>query len=192
MEIDARGLACPQPVLMIKEELEKIDEGVVTILVDNKGSSINVKNFCEANGYTVNVVEIDDYYKIDAAKGYDCAIVEEKAAKTNIVVLISGECIGSEEPELGKMLMKGFIGNIKNLDSLPETIIFLNNSVRMVTTNEETIPMLKELADKGVEVLACGACLEYFKLVDQLQVGGITDAFTVGTKVFKADKLIRI
>lgn len=192
MQIDARGMACPQPVLMMKAELEKIEEGVITILVDNKGSSINVKNFCEANGHTVSVTEVDGYFKIDAAKGYDCAIAEEKANDENIVVFISTECIGSEEVELGKMLMKGFIGNLKNMDTLPKTIIFVNNSVKMLTLNEETIPLTKELVDRGVEVLACGACLEYFNITDKLAVGSVTDAYTVANKLFKADKIIRL
>lgn len=50
MKLDARGLDCPQPVLMTKGELEKTKEGVLTVLVDSKSSSINVKNFCESNG----------------------------------------------------------------------------------------------------------------------------------------------
>ncbi len=103
MKIDARGgIACPpQPVLMMKDALDKIEEGVITIVVDNKGSSSNIKNFCESNGHTVTVNEKDGYFYIDAAKGgYDCAIAEEKA-ESNIVVFISGECIGSEEPSWG-------------------------------------------------------------------------------------------
>jgi len=192
MEIDARGLACPQPVLMVKAELEKIEEGVITILVDNKGSSINVKNFSEANGNTVSVEEIDGYYKIDIAKGYDCAIAEEKSSDENIVVFISSEGVGSEDLVLGKILMKGFIGNLKNMDNLPSTVIFVNNSVKMLTLNEETIPLVKELVDKGVEVLACGACLEFYGITDKLATGNVTDAYTVADKLFKADKVVRL
>jgi len=191
MQIDARGLPCPQPVLMIKAELEKIDEGVVTILVDNKGSSINVKNFCEANGHTAGVSEKDGYYVIEAVKGYDCSIAEEPSDE-RIVVFISGECVGSEEPELGRRLMFGFLANVKNMDLLPETMIFVNNSIRMLTVNEETVPVVQELVERGVEVLACGACLEYFSLTDELKTGSITDALTVADKLFKADKVIRL
>jgi selenium metabolism protein YedF len=193
MVIDARGIACPQPVLMIKAELEKIEEGVITIIVDNKGSSINVKNFCESNGHTVTVTEENGDYKIDVAKGFDCAVAEEKASTDEkIVVFISGECIGNEVPELGKKLMAGFVGNIKNMDTLPETVILVNNSVRMVTTNDETVPAFKELVELGVEILACGACLEFFDIVDELKTGKVTDAHTVATKLFKADKIVRL
>lgn len=189
--IDARGIACPQPVLMMKAELEKISEGIVTILVDNKGSSINVKNFCEANGCTVVVTEKDGSYQIDAAKGYACAAAEEPQKDKNIVVFISGECVGSEEQVLGKNLMKGFLGNLKNLTPLCRTIIIVNNGVRMTTVNEETVSILKELESLGVEILSCGACLNYFDIVDELKVGRVTDAHTVGTRLYEADKIIR-
>ena len=191
MKIDARGIACPQPVLMVKDALEKIEEGVVTILVDNKGSSINIKNFCESNGHTVSVKEKDGCFSIDVAKGFDCVIAEEQG-DSNIVTFISGECLGNEEPELGKMLMKGFLSNIKNLDQKPKTVIFVNNGVRMLTTNEETVAIVKELADIGIEILACGACLEYFQLVDYLKVGVISDAYTVSNKLFNADKVVKL
>ena len=192
MQIDARGLACPQPVLMAKAELEKIEEGVITILVDNKGSSINVKNFCESNGHTATVTDKDEYYQIDIAKGYECSIAEAKSADTNLVVFVSGECVGSEEEKLGKMLMKGFLGNLKNLDIKPKTVILVNNAVRMTTVNEETAAILKELTELGTEVLSCGICLNYFGLVDELKAGSVTDAHTVGNKLVNADKVVRL
>ncbi len=89
--------------------------------------------------------------------------------------------------------MKGFIGNIKNLDQRPKTVIFVNNSVRMLTTNVETVELVKELADMGgIEILACGACLEYFQLVDYLKVGTVSDSYTVSNKLFNADKVVRL
>lgn len=192
--IDARGKACPQPVLMMKAELEKIKEGVVSILVDNRGSSINVKNFCESNGCTVTVTEKDGCWQIDAAKGYTCDVVEQQNAKKdlNIVVFISGECVGSEEPELGKMLMNGFVGNLKNLEPKVSTVIMVNNGVKLATLNETTAAALKELADTGVEVLSCGICLNHYNLVDSLKAGKVTDAHTVGMKLVNADRVVRL
>jgi peroxiredoxin family protein len=62
----------------------------------------------------------------------------------------------------------------------------------MVTTNDETVPAFKELVELGVEILACGACLEFFDIVDELKTGKVTDAHTVATKLFKADKIVRL
>lgn len=192
--IDARGKACPQPVLMMKAALDEITEGVVSIIVDNRGSSINVKNFCESNGCEVTVTEKDGCWQIDAAKGYQCAVAETAPKKDdlNIVVFISGECIGSEEPELGKMLMNGFVGNLINLEPKVKTVIMVNNGVRLATTNPDTSKALKELENSGVEVLSCGICLNHYNLMDELKAGKVTDAHTVGTKLVNADRVVRL
>ena len=42
MQIDARGKACPHPVMMAEEALSKIGEGIVEVLVDNEESALNV------------------------------------------------------------------------------------------------------------------------------------------------------
>lgn len=117
----------------------------------------------------VKVTETDNYYQIDIMKGFNCEPEELLKVRKKTVVLISGECIGSEEPELGAMLMRGFLSNLKNLDNPPETVIFVNNSVRLTTVNEETVPVLKELAESGVEILSCGMCLDFYEAFRQAE-----------------------
>ena len=54
IEVDARGLNCPMPVINTKKELDKIEEGVVITTVDNEIAKENVLKLanslnCEAN-----------------------------------------------------------------------------------------------------------------------------------------------
>ena len=42
IEVDARGLACPKPVINTKKELEKLEEGVVITTVDNNIAKENI------------------------------------------------------------------------------------------------------------------------------------------------------
>lgn len=58
MKIDARGLVCPQPVLMTKNGLAKSPEGV-EVMVDNETSKENVSRYAVNNGYQVSVDELD-------------------------------------------------------------------------------------------------------------------------------------
>ncbi|WP_022851838.1 sulfurtransferase-like selenium metabolism protein YedF [Limisalsivibrio acetivorans] len=193
MKVDARGKLCPEPVIMAKEALESIEEGVVTVIVDNSTSSVNVKNFAESQGFTCKNVQEGDNWRVEIVKGYECSIDEVLTESSESIVLhISGECLGAEDETLGRKLMKGFLGNVKNMDSIPETLILVNTSVRMAVSDEDTVAVLKELEDMGVEVLCCGTCLEHFGIADNLRAGKIADAHTVMTKMFKADKLIRI
>jgi len=48
--IDARGVSCPQPVLMAKNAVEKSPQGI-GILVDNNTAKNNVSRFLTNKGY---------------------------------------------------------------------------------------------------------------------------------------------
>ena len=58
--IDARGLACPMPVLMTQKEIAKNSPAKLEVMVDNHSARENVKRFAESAGYAV-AVEGDDY-----------------------------------------------------------------------------------------------------------------------------------
>lgn len=194
MLVDARGKACPIPVVMTKKAIEEIDEGVITVLVDSVASRENVIKFVRNEGLTYNVSEKDEGYEIEIVKGYSCTIGKDEKNKRettkDIVLYIGSSAIGNGDCVLGEKLMNAFIQNIKNMDTLPKSIICVNTGVYLTTLNADTIAELKNL--KNVEILSCGTCLEYFELTDKLQVGEITDAYTVMKKLFEADKVIRL
>ena len=59
-KIDARGLSCPEPVLMVKKALQAIDSGTVEVLVDTTTSCENVTRIAETLGCTVETAEAGD------------------------------------------------------------------------------------------------------------------------------------
>ena len=194
MEIDARGKACPTPVIMTKKALEQIDEGILTVLVDNFASKENVLKFAKSLGLTAEFTEKNGVFTIEIAKGFECIITQadksdNSSNERNIVIYITSDKIG-DDIELGKILMKGFIGNIKNMDIMPKTIIFVNTGVYITTKDYDAINELKNLND--VEILSCGTCLTHFNIEKELKVGDITDAHLVMTRLFDADKIIRL
>lgn len=67
MLIDARGRACPEPVLMTKKALEKSPEGI-EVFVDNVTARENVKRFAGNSGYQVTVEEQDEDYLLKLTK----------------------------------------------------------------------------------------------------------------------------
>lgn len=59
MQVDARGLACPQPVMMARDVIsEKPSE--FEILVDNGAPKTNVPRFIKKAGYSVEIKETED------------------------------------------------------------------------------------------------------------------------------------
>jgi len=103
----------------------------------------------------------------------------------HLMLVIATDVIGKEE-EIGKVLVKGFFETMKATKEIPHTIFFLNAGVRLTTTSEEIIPVLKELADMGVEIFSCGTCLKYYGLESELKVGyrGTTNHIVEGMQDF--------
>ena len=66
-QIDARGVSCPQPVLMTKKGLKESPDGI-DIFVDNATAKGNVERFMKNSGYKVNIKEENDYYVMSARK----------------------------------------------------------------------------------------------------------------------------
>jgi tRNA 2-thiouridine synthesizing protein A len=51
--IDARGLSCPQPVLLTRQTISGLTGGTVEILVDSVTSRENISRFARTSGWTV-------------------------------------------------------------------------------------------------------------------------------------------
>ena len=58
--IDARGLACPLPVIQVQRAIEKSHPDTLEVLGDNKPAVQNVTRFANHAGYAVEVKELED------------------------------------------------------------------------------------------------------------------------------------
>ena len=67
IEVDARGLSCPQPVLLAKKAMEKSSTGF-KVLVDNETAKQNVNRFMDTNGYKGEIKNAGESYEITAKK----------------------------------------------------------------------------------------------------------------------------
>jgi selenium metabolism protein YedF len=94
-------------------------------------------------------------------------------------LFVSSDKIGSGADELGELLMRGFIKTLLEAKSLPRRIIFMNSGVRLAVEGSPSVESLRDLASRGVEVLACGTCLDYYSLKDKLAVGRVSNMFEI-------------
>ncbi|MBC2714767.1 MAG: preprotein translocase subunit TatB [Desulfobacteraceae bacterium] len=68
--VDARGLSCPQPVLMTLDELKKTTAAEIVVLVDTEASKENVSRAVESQGWKVlNITEEEDSYRLEIHRG---------------------------------------------------------------------------------------------------------------------------
>lgn len=67
IQVDARGLSCPQPVLLAKKALEQKSD-VYSIIVDNETAMQNVKRFMNGKGFNVQIDNMESDYVLNASK----------------------------------------------------------------------------------------------------------------------------
>ncbi len=197
-KIDCRGMPCPQPVLATKDAIEASPNELVEVIVDNKASMENVSRFLKSQGWSVSVNEMGKgCFMITGAPG-TCEIKHEPPHQTEdhkeqkILVVIPTDIFGSGNDELGKALMKNFVGTLKELGSDLWRIVLVNGGVRLSTKDSPVLEELKNLEDSGVDVLVCGTCLNFFDLFEKKAVGQTTNMLDIVTSMHLATKVIRI
>jgi len=62
--IDARGLSCPQPVILANKKIKEMGKGVFEVLVDTDTSKENVSRLAQQLGWYVEVKRVDDDYSL--------------------------------------------------------------------------------------------------------------------------------
>lgn len=92
----------------------------------------------------------------------------------NKVILLSSDQLGKGEPGLGEGLLETFFTLLKQQDELPVAVFCMNRGVFTLTESSFVSLQLKELEEKGLEVLACKTCVDYYELNDKLAAGKIS------------------
>jgi len=188
--IDCRGLECPKPVILAKKELERLDMGEVTIIVDNDAAKENLQKLAGSLKLTSKVQEKEGFYYITIEKSNNSSI--NKSHDSNLVILISSDKMGTGDEKLGTALMKSYFYALSECDILPKTLMFVNSGVKLTSEGSEVIENIEKLRDKGVEILSCGTCLDFYNLKEKLLIGSITNMYTIVEKMNNATNTIRL
>ena len=199
-KLDCRGLPCPQPVLQVKQALEEGAEQL-EVLVDNEASSKNVQRFVARMGFDVQTLQVDEScYRLVVStetgqiqagmalqpEDYRCDL----SARHGLVYVIASDTMGRGNDELGWALMQTYVQTILQVNPLPETIILYNGGVRLVSVESGALEALRTLQDKGVEILVCGTCLDFFQLKSAMQVGQISNMFAIMDATVRAAQVV--
>ena len=198
--VNAIGDACPVPVDKTRKAMETIKGAeVVETLVDNEIAVENLKKMAGQMGYQVKD------QKLEEGK-YSVQIMVTEAEKTeNIqadicdcrptaasdkVVVIRSNVMGEGDPELGKVLIKGFIYALSQQEELPKTILFYNGGAYLTCEGSASLDDLKELEHRGVKILTCGTCLNFYGLSEKLKVGEVTNMYEIAATMSKASLIV--
>lgn len=189
VKVDAIGQVCPVPIIMTKNALKDIEEGQVEVSVDNRISLENLQKMSKEMGYDYTVEESGDIFKIVINKMRES--IELRESEENTVVVIDSLHMGKGDAELGRILMKGFIYTLSEMEELPKTILFYNEGVKLAIDGAESLQDLKSLEKRGVEILSCGTCLNFYGITEKLRVGSVTNMYTILERQMKATRVIK-
>jgi len=206
--VDARGRACPQPVIMAKQAIEENER--ITVLVDNAPAVENIRRLAvrTACGFVVTEKEggfweivLTRTGPIEAGSGdsapagtgdelLSCA-ADGDQRKVALVVALSDDHMGRGDETLGNILIRSFVHTLLELKPRPATVICYNAGVKLALKDSPALDDLQALEKSGTEILVCGTCANYFGVTDQVAVGHISNMYDIVETLAGAGRVVR-
>jgi len=200
--IDIRDLACPGPVLKLRDLLDggeceiamhvadELCRSNVTRFAASRGAEVEVEDPGDGS-FVVTITAGDDATR--ASAGEEALLVGEVPAIGAVgprVVQVTAGTMGSGDDELGALLLRSFLKTQAQLDHKPEAILFYNDGVKLCCEGSLLLDDLRSLEESGIEIIACGTCLNFFELGDQLRVGRVTDMLEIASRLADAGSIV--
>ena len=219
--INAKSNVCSDPVAKTKAEADR-GETELEVLLDNPVFASNVMRLLESKGFGVQLKDDEGTITISARKGEPphkaAALTKQPAGPVyetqpisrpqiaapyqtpapatqeppgTFSVLITRRALGSDA-ELGEVLMKNFLGALSRAERPPLTVALMNEGIKLARYDSSSCDHLKNLEKKGVSILVCGTCANYFNVMDQIGAGSISDMPEIIEAINKAGKIITL
>ena len=192
--VDARGLACPQPVIRTRQAMQTADQ--VVTLVDNDTALANVSRMAEKAGWQVTVTPESADYRIEmiamAPRPEPLPVGRVEPPAGPQVLVVSADKMGRGDDELGHILIRSFFHTLGEVEPRPDQIILFNTGVRLACQGSEVLDDLCALEAGGIEILACGTCLGHFELKDKLAAGRVSNMYDIAEAILGAGKVVNL
>ncbi len=195
MKIDCMGLACPLPVIRTKQYLREHAGESVEVTVDNEIATQNLSKMAQQMGLNAAVDKhSDSHYTVHITgtpvQVQESQVVSYVSCDIDYIVVLAGDKMGEGDPVLGQKLMEGFLYSLTEQDVLPKYVVCYNGGVKLTTENTKTITDLSTLKEKGVNILSCGLCLDFYGLKESLKVGEITNMYRI-LELMRSHRVVR-
>lgn len=199
LTVNAMGDACPLPVVKTLNAIKGLTgPETVETLVDNPTAVENLRRLAQSKGYSFSSEKRGEAeYRVLLGVGAEAGLPEEAPAcyippaKKRVVVAVTADHMGEGDPKLGRTLLKGFLFALGQLEELPAVILFYNGGAALSCEGSESLEDLKALEGRGVEILTCGTCLNFYGLTEKLRVGGVTNMYSIVETLAGADLVLR-
>ncbi|GAA0107993.1 sulfurtransferase-like selenium metabolism protein YedF [Clostridium tertium] len=196
--IDCKGLTCPMPVIKTKKYFDLEDSKETLVIVDNEVAKNNILRLAKGLKLNSSFEEENGLYTIQLSKGeftkinqevYQEEIVNKTVAPT---ILVSSNLLGNGDDRLGETLMKVYINTLAEAEVLPESLMFINGGVKLTCSGSDVLDSLNSMREKGVNIISCGACLDFYNLKEELKVGEIGNMYQIIDLMNKSGNTIKL
>jgi len=196
-EIDARGLACPAPVIQTKSALEEENPSSIRVIIDNAAAQQNVQRFLDSRGFRTALEQNAADYVVIGSCDSAPSVQPRPAASPltdakKIMVMCATDRIGYGDDVLGAKLMINFLRTLKEMGDELWRLVFVNNGVKLTIEGAEVLEDLKAYEAAGLTILVCGTCLDHFNLLEKKRVGETTNMLDIVTAMQLSDKVINL
>lgn len=198
--VDARGLACPQPVIRTRNAMAQATQ--VITLVDNETSVTNVSRMAQKAGWQVEILQEDGGFRLEMIQGESATATPAPVATAAmgraeplpgpLVLVVPQDIMGRGSAELGQILVRGFFHTLGEVEPLPQTIIFFNTGVELACQGSPVLDDVRALEAEGIEILVCGTCLNYFELTGELAAGQVSNMYDIAETMLRAGKVVTL
>ena len=199
--VDTRGTLCPAPLIMTKRAIKSSSVGdEVEVLVDNDIAVQNLLRYlkelqietvlAQKGGVTSICFVIGDTTKLSAQETPHEMFCAVPSKVGHYAVVLKSSAMGDGDRELGEMLMRSCLSSLIDLDSLPSTIILYNSGVKLAIRGTDAALTLQKLENEGIEILICGACVDFYELKDRIEVGVISNMYKINSVISNVSHVV--
>lgn len=197
-KVDGKGLLCPQPLILTRKALKMSEAGESLVIeCDNRTAYQNIITYLKDQALSPEGTEEGGLFRIEVVnqprlKDEVNQVLQDAVVKASAyVVAVSSDKMGEGDPQLGAILMKGFLNALNEQPVLPTHLVFYNSGAKMATKDSGVLNSLQILEESGVEILVCGTCADFYGIKEQLGVGKISNMFTITETLARTGHVVR-
>ncbi len=197
--VDGKGLLCPQPLILTRKALKNCLQGeTLKIECDNKTAFQNIMTYLNDQDLSPTGAEVEGIFQIEVVnqpvrpqEDPVLSSIDPGVCSSAYIVVLGSDRMGEGDPQLGSILMKGFLNALHEQQELPTHLVFYNSGVRLTTVDSGVSSSLKSLEESGVEIMICGTCVDFYDIRNQIAVGKISNIFTITETMARTGHIIK-
>ncbi len=200
MQVDARDLFNPKPLMMAMEALTRLPEGESLAVLANDGKAVDsLVRLAEDEGYKLtledegdySVVEITPTHPFEGANAEAAAKLMELPGGQRPVIILSSDYIGVDDRVLGRAILREMLFDMATQEVGPQAIVFLNAAVKLTCEDETCIEYLK-MYDETTEIYSEIMSLDRYGLEDELKVGEVIEPYNLAHMLMSRTNIVTL